>query len=226
MKRNNRTIRIRTISRKIQQYQHLRCLFWIFIAMVITFVLSLLIKSSPWNGIFSNVFAGLLTGLVVTLINSLKSKEIRDTELERDFLKVLHDQYITASGQYREYRKNRNADADEYFGAVFDLASEMYALDTFIEQEDNNARLIRILGKKPSELFKDAIDYDLKEANQRHKEFAELIDSTIRYDENIRKEIDEKINIIRRVHHNLNHETFILLGMLDEQKIEIETSIP
>ena len=194
-------------------------------ATIVSLILSFVVTASPWDSIFPNIFAGLLTGLVVTLINSLKSRSIRNIEIERGFLNTLHEQYISSNKQYYEYRKKRYSNDDEYFTALYDLATEMYSVETFIEQINGNVILIRTMGNRPSEIFKKENDYDLDEQNKRHKELIEIIDSKVNYDENIREEIDERIKIIRSAHFALNHKVFNLMGSLSDQKIEIETSI-
>ena len=216
---------IKTIKDKIKKYQHLKVAFWIAVVTIITLIFSFVV-CSPWNSILQNVFAGLVTGLVITLIGSLKSKELKDTELEREFLTSIHDQYLTENKQFREFRKNRHADADDYFGALYDLVSEMYAIETQIEQEDQNELLIQVLGQKPSDFFKNKADYDFEELDRIHKELAVLIDSRMSYPEDVRKEIDGKLVCIRGSHHKLNHCVYNRIYMLQDQKIEIERSIP
>ncbi len=218
-------MKITALKDKINKYQHLKVTFWIAVVAIITLIVSF-IACSPWNSILQNVFAGLVTGLVITLIGSLKGKELKDTELERDFMISLHDQYLTENKQFREFRKYRKAEADDYFGALYDLASEMYAIEAQIEQEDRNELLIQVLGQKPSEFFKDKADYDFEALNKTHKDVAVLLDSRMSYPENVRKEIDEKLTYIRGSHHKLNHCVFNRIYMLQDQKTEIERSVP
>lgn len=218
--------RIRSWIQKIIRYQHLRCAAVIAIATIITFILSVTITSAPWNSIFSNVFAGLLTGLVVTLISSYKGKALKDTEYERMFLNVIHERYLTSSDLYREYRKQRHTEESEYWPAVYDLACEMQSVEAYIKHMDSNDRIYRILEKKPSTLFEDGLDYSFTEQMERHEALISFLDLTMVYDEETRKKVDEMINPIRRAHRMLIRQVMNLIAELEEQKVEIETSVP
>ncbi len=218
--------RIESWIQKIKRYQHMRCTAVIAVATIITFVLSMTITSTPWNSIFPNVFAGLLTGMVITLISSFKGKALKDTEYKRLFLSILHERYTESNFKYRDYRKTRNADPGEYYEAVYDLAAEMQSIESCLSQMDNKIRLARVLGKKPSMLFEDGEDYSFAEQKKRHDELIDFLDSTMVYDEKTRKKIDEMINPIRRAHRVLIRQVMNLIAELEEQKVEIETSVP
>lgn len=64
--------------KKIAKYPHLKCTIWFSIVAIIVFTVSLIALCSPWDSVLQNIFAGLITGIVVILISSLKSKELKD----------------------------------------------------------------------------------------------------------------------------------------------------
>lgn len=213
--------------KKIRKYQHLKCTFWIFVAAIIVLIVSLLVPCSPWNSILQNVFAGLVTGIVVTLISSLKGKELKDAEIEDQFFKMVHDLYISSRREYMEYRKVRHEKDDGVYSEVtYELITELQAIESFIESKDKDDRLVRILGKKPSEFFDEEKDYSFAEQKKRHQELYVLLDSKLTFDEEERKTIEQEINIIRRAHVVLNKKALKRSGEIFDEKIEIETSVP
>ena len=56
----------------IVKYSYLKCTFIIIIIALVTLGLSFIINEK-WQSIFQNVFAGLITGIVITLIGSIKN---------------------------------------------------------------------------------------------------------------------------------------------------------
>lgn len=213
-------------NRKLWKYPHLRCTLVIAIITFIMLILSLLVSSAPWNSIIQNVFAGLITGLVITLIGSLKSKSIKDAETEQKFLQSICDRYKMTSKLWIEYRKKRHADVDEFFETVYEFAAEMESIESYVGYNDKNQRLLRILGKKPSVLFEEETNYHYGEQTQRHKELYNILNSEAEQNDQWRKAIDDKINEIRRAHRELNRIAGNLIRDLDEQRVEIETSVP
>ena len=75
----------------ICKYQHLRCTFCISLLAIITLFVSLIVNLPPLDSILQNIFAGLVTGIVITLIGSLKNKELKDAEIEKQFLETIHN---------------------------------------------------------------------------------------------------------------------------------------
>lgn len=182
------SIKEETRLTKIKKYQHLRCTLWISVTAIIVLIVSLIVPCSPWNSILQNIFAGLVTGVVVTLIGSLKSKELKDAEIEVQFMKMVHDLYISSRREYSHYRKFRHNEDDVYFEEVYELITELQAIESFIKSKDKDNRLVRILGKKPSEYF-DEEDYNLTEQMNRHDELYERLTSGSSYNEEERREL-------------------------------------
>lgn len=79
-----------------RKYQHLKCTFWILVVAIIVLIMSLIVHCPPLESILQNIFSGLVTGLAVTLISSLKSKELKDAEIEDQFFKMVHEIYISS----------------------------------------------------------------------------------------------------------------------------------
>ena len=176
--------------KKISKYSHLKCTLWILVAAIVVLIASLLVSSLPWASILQNIFAGLITGIVVTLISSLKSKEIKDAEIEDQFLKIVHELYSSSRKAYEEYWKVRHEKDDVYFEETFELITELQAIESYIGLKDNDERLARILGKKPSQFFDEDKNYDFMEQKKRHDKLYERLDSKLTFDEEERKAID------------------------------------
>ena len=210
---------------KVKKYQHLRCTLWISVAAIIVLIVSLNVPCTPWDSILQNIFAGLVTGIVVTLISSLKSKEIKDAEIEAQFMKMVNDLYIYSRREYLHYRECRHDKDDVYSEATYELITELQAIESFLEAKDKDDRLVRILGKKPSEYF-DEENYSFEEQKKRHGELYKRLDSELQYDEEERKVIDHLIETIRSAHRSVNRKAMRRIDEILDEKIEIETSIP
>lgn len=108
------------LLKKIIKYQHLMWTFWISIVALFMLIISLIVPIPPWNSIFQNISAGLFTGIVVTLISSLKDKELKDAEIEDRFLQAVHELYISSRRVYEEYRKTRHEEDYLYFDVTYE----------------------------------------------------------------------------------------------------------
>lgn len=212
--------------KKITKYPHLKCTIWISIAAIIVLTVSLIVPYSPWDSILQNIFAGLITGIVVTLISSLKSKELKDAEIEDQFLKIVHDLYISSRRAYGDYRKVRNEKDDEYYDGTYELITELQAIESFIGAKDKDERLVQILGKRPSEFFDTEKSYCFSEQKKRHTNLYNRLNAKLSFDEEERKIIDQEINIVRRAHSVLNKKALNRSDEIFDEKIEIETSVP
>lgn len=210
----------------IYKYQHLRCTFYISLLAIITLIVSMIVNVSPLDSILQNIFAGLVTGIVITLIGSIKNKELKDAEIEKQFLETIHNLYLSSRERYLEYRKSIHADTNIYDEVTYELITELEAIEAYIGFKDSDARLNRILKKKPSDFFDDGENYDYAEQKRRHKKLYERFDSTINHDEAEREKIDQEIGTICRAHRILNRKVLKRTGEVFEEKIEIETSIP
>ncbi len=212
--------------KKISKYQHLKCTFWIGIASVIVLVISFIMQDSPFVSILQNIFAGLVTGTVVTLISSLKSKELKDAEIEDEFMKEVRELYRSSRAAFGEYKKHRKEQDDTYSDAIYELVAELQEIEDFIGMKNKNANLVRILGKKPSDFFDEEENYSFSEQNKRYDDLYECINSSLVYDEEKRKTIDQQIEAIRRAHSIVNRKALNRSNEISNEKIEIETSVP
>ena len=214
------------LLKKINKYRHLMCTFWISVAAVFVLIISFIVPTSPWSSILQNISAGLFTGIVVTLISSLKDKELKDAEIEDRFLQTVHDLYISSRRAYEEYRKARQEENDAYSEETYELIVELEAIEGFIESRDKDDRLVRILGKKPSQFFDECKDYSFSEQKERLCQLYDRLDSSLTHIEEERKTIDQQIEVIRRAHRAVNRKAMKRKDEIFGEMIEIETSVP
>ena len=163
---------------------------------------------------------------MVTLIGSLKSKELKDAEIEDKFLKIVHDLYISSRRKYMEYRKVRYEKDDVYSEGVYNLIIELQAVEDFIESKDKDNRIVRILGMKPSVFFDEEKYYCFAEQKKRHRDLYDQLNSSLSYDEKERKAIEQQIQVIRRAHRMINRKVMNRSNEIFDEIIEIETSVP
>ena len=212
--------------KKICKYPHLKCTFWISVTAVIVLIASLIVSCSPLDSILQKIFAGLVTGIAVTLIGSLKSKELKDAEIEDQFLKIVHNLYISSRRAYMEYRKVRHEKDDVYSEGVYNLITELQAIEGFIESKDKDNRIVRIHGMKPSVFFDKEKYYCFAEQKKRHRDLYDQLNSSLSYNEKERKAIEQQIQVIRRAHRMINLKVMNRSNEIFDEIIEIETSVP
>ena len=211
---------------KLKKYQYLRCTLWILILIIVTLMLSLAIESNPWSSIISNIFAGLLTGLIVTLIGSIKGKDLKDSKLEKQFLHILHERYLSSNQAFITYRKSKHEDNETYFDATYDLVCEMHTMDEYILHADGDDIMHKFFGKEASEYFKEAMDYDLEKQKCLYDDVMNMLTAHMEFDEDLRKEIDEIIKVLSRDRRTLNRNIHNRILDLERDEKEIERSVP
>ena len=217
---------IKIISQKIKKYDHLRCTLYICLAAILTLVLSLIIKDPSWKSILQNIFAGFITGVVISLISSYKNKGLKDREIVKDYLETIRNQYNSYWTLFGEYRRNKHSQVDIYYETTYDLIDGMDAIESLLESADNNERLVRLLKNKPTVYFNEAFGYNFAEQKKRQKELYDILDSGNIYDDANRKVIDSKIKVIDKYYRELMRKVNNREYDLSEEKLEIETSIP
>ncbi len=102
----------------------------------------------------------------------------------------------------------------------------MESIEGFIESKDKDDRLVRILGRKPSQFFEECKDYSFSEQKERHCQLYDRLNSFLTHTEEERKIIDNQIVIICRAHRAVNRKAMKRKEEIFGEIIEIETSVP
>ena len=186
------------------EYPHLKVTYKIAGFTFLSFILSLVfVNCSFLSSIFSNIFAGFLTGLVLSLISGTKSKSLIDIDIAYNYLNEIHDRYLTETEALVDYKKIRNASDDDYQEGVYLLVSEMNAIEEKLRSGDNDPLIEESLGNKPTLLFSSDCDSDYNIENQK-RQYDEIIfdylNQKMSFDHETRFNIDKKIYYLHLAH--------------------------
>ena len=213
-----------TVS-KIRKYAHLKCAFWISISSVVILVISLFVQDKTISSILQNIFAGLITGLVITLIGSIKGKELKDIDIRKAFFDEIKCCYFSSKEAYWVYMDKKDGQDDMYKTAVCDLVKEMHSIEECIDRADKDDSFVGIMSKKPSEFFESQGEYSFSEQKKRYKDLLGMVNAG-RFDTKVRSSIDSIIRDIRNAHLVIAAVVYPEVTMLEKDKNEIERSIP
>ena len=215
-----------SIRHQIKSFAHVKYAFRILAASIVILILSIVIQSSSIQPILQNIFAGLITGLVITFIGSIKGKTLKNLEIKKALFEKIDKLYKSGNEAYWEYNKHKDSDDDEeYFVATYDLVCELQNMETFITSKDSDERIHEILGKKPSDYLSSIDKYDLSEQNHKYENLFSILDSETNIDISKRKEIDELIRAIRNQHRIICKIASSETSKSDDAMIEVERAI-
>ena len=197
--------------RSYLKFPHIWVLLVISFLMVVSLCVSVYldIKSIAfWSSIFANVFAGLLTGLVVCLISAVKQIYIFKLETKKVFLEELKHKVLDYSKFYNELRAKKFVvyDGDEeLFDFIYDTASRANWINDYILQGSYDKNL----SFDPRVFCKNKFTYD---ATLLINDFSVLHDNvySIGINRPTKKEIleyFEKVDkLIKKLNHSLTYE--------------------
>lgn len=210
------------LSSKIKRFSHLKCALFIFLGSIIILVLSLVINEKTVDSVLQNIFAGLITGLVITLIGGIKSKEIQDIEIKKDFYEELDMLYSSEKDFYWKYVDCKKFNGEEYNTSVKNLVEAMESIDTYILQMDQEKVMKEVLGEKPSEYFRLYGKYDIKALKTRYDQLRILLAPDVTIDDAKKEEIDSIIRVIQTSHLVTKSMAFANIPGLNRDQREIE----
>ncbi len=158
---------------------HIWILFIILILSFIFLIVSIYYKND--NLIFSicsNVFAGLITGLVISLISTIKEISLYITNSKKVWLYDIHNQCLKFFEDSKRLYFFRNSDfssEEELYNRVYDLLCLGNDISVSISQSQFN----EILPFNAYKFFKKEFNYD---SIEREKINSELRDQVIKID--------------------------------------------
>lgn len=208
------------------RFKHHKVMLWTIAITFVTLFISFIIMNDSWSAFFQNISAGLISGIIVALIANYKSQELKQVEIEREFLEPIKTLYLQSRNAYLFYRKCRKSDQGDYEEALYDLMCELNSLENYLKTSDNNIRITSIMGGKPSEMLDQDKEYNYLDQEERHKKLYDLYNSTANWDEDIREQADLLIGEIQRNHRILLRSVHNRITDLNKKKTDIELSVP
>ena len=209
----------------LAKYSHLRAAFGIFISSLVVLLLSFCIEDKNAVSILQNVFAGLITGLVITLIGSLKEKENNELETETQILDEMSRRLKSFYDAYGTYSLNRLDSSEHYRDAAFDLVNVLESVDKYMEEIRSNTDVNMMLKDKASCLFVSDEKYDRAEMLAIYKKMEDIIVKNKGYGDSVRFEFDDLVSQIRKIHLVIRENVDQKQINLNKRKFELMRSI-
>lgn len=155
---------------------HLWILVIIFALSIIACVISATnIKRNPYvSSVFANIFAGLITGVVISLISTIKSASLYRTECLIAWLEALHKDILDYKEMYKKiivFKKGDIEDDEIFYNYVYDTLCLGNSVNLTISQ----GRFDYSLPFDSYNYIKNKLGYDAIECAKNNEELREKI---------------------------------------------------
>ena len=208
----------------IVKYSYLKCTFIIIIIALVTLGLSFIINEK-WQSIFQNVFAGLITGIVITLIGSIKGKEIKELEFEKQLLDELDSIFSGHYDAYSSYFRHYFSNDEEYEKAASHLIEQLRSVDMYISEKNENNVVTKMLKNEASVYFVSEGKYDLIKIQERYDDLDGIFWGREKFDLDMRSKVNDIINEIDDFHDDVRNTVNQKLSMIKTREYELMKSI-
>ncbi len=189
-------------------FPHIKTAFLISVMAFFTLAGSMLLseKQQFWSSILANIFAGLVTGLVLCIVSGTKQRTIAELKNERDFLTGLCNQireYFKIYGELHHMpikRTNTSEENEEQFNFIYDVGVKANDVNSYIGQ----SQFKEILSFDPYEYCRSKFGYDvvaMSDENQTLKDYLSSVDVTTPYKKDLLehfKPVDSAIRALYR----------------------------
>ena len=175
---------------------------WIFIFLVFTAVLfyclSIKVCDEYYKSLFTNIFSGLLTGLVLSALSGSRQVYIAKQEKKYEWLKQLHERIM-------DYKKMRSRflvnDFGEYDrdGFIYDMGAHASWINDFIKIGVSDKRIYF----NPITYCKKAYGYNVDVLSEQNEIIHEAL---MRGDYSDKKSVLEFFQYVEKEINNLNHK--------------------
>ena len=175
---------------------------WIFIflvfAAVLFYCLSINVCDEYHKSLFTNIFSGLLTGLVLSALSGSRQVYIAKQEKKYEWLKQLHERIM-------DYKKMRSRflvnDFGEYDrgGFIYDMGAHASWINDFIKIGVSDKRI----HFNPIAYCKKAYGYDVDVLSDQNEIIHEAL---MRGDYSDKKSVLELFQYVEKEINNLNHK--------------------
>lgn len=200
--------KLKRVFKKIKLYMTLPHIWVLFVITILALVMCMLAitykaENEFLSSIFANIFAGLLTGVIICLITTIKSVSLYRTECKIMWLENLHKECLDFISMYKNMtlsRKDTFKDDIDYNNYIYDVLCCGNGISHTISQSRFNESLPFNSYKYCRKKFSfDAVEV-MKENNLLH-------------DEIIRKDVSKLSNAeIRKLFNRMEHKIVILNG--------------
>ena len=141
------------------------------ILAIASLVLSFKIQDNFVSSIFSNVFAGLITGISICFISGFKSLSIYNIETEINWLEKIHMECIECLSMHKELLSMTLEDREKLYENIYDLICKANSINHLISHSKFN----KALYFSPERYCLKKLDYSIFETNELYYSIREKI---------------------------------------------------
>lgn len=194
--------------------------FWVvgivLLLSVAVFMMSVLFKdSNPFlSSVFANIFAGLGTGLVISLISAIKTMSLYRTECLITWLNRLHEDILEYMEMHRKLMLFKNEEEFKNEEVLYNYIYDTLCYGENINVTISQGRFKESLPFNPYEYFKKKFKYDAVSHSEENSELREKI-LVLEVSNITSKEL-------RILFENMYKQLFILNGGILEHIINLE----
>ena len=176
----------------------------ISILCVVTLFLAMLFeKDTTISSIMANIFAGLLTGLVISVISLAKGVSLYRTKSKIEWLNSIHKQCLQFINDWNKIFMPRGKEYfssdDEKYYAIYDLASLGNGISLVISQ----SKFKKDIPFNPYKFCKKCFDFDAIEVQKNNEVLKDFISTLDNENINI-KLVREQFNDMEKTIRKLN----------------------
>ena len=170
--------KLKQIGKNIKLYASLPH-FWILGIILALSIMACVIsvayiESNPFrSSILANIFAGLVTGIVISLISTIKSMTLYRTECLIEWLDSLHKDILEYIGMYRKmvFRSQTDFDDETFYNHIYDTLCCGNDINVTISQ----GRFNRSLPFNSYKYMKKRFNYDAIGCSENNEKLREQI---------------------------------------------------
>ena len=219
-------LKLEKIIKSLFKFPHIITFTIISFLMFLALVISITLEIYDYNyasSIFANIFAGLLTGLVILTITGVKQSNVSKLKMKKIHLEKLHKNIMEYIDLYDKLLrlKSSNFDSAVNFDFIYDVASHANWVNDYILQSSYNETIPFDF----REYCKNELEYD---AYGKIDVFVKLHDDVLYLDIykidknetlNCFKDIDKELRGLMNKTYNAIKETEITLERLERMII-------
>mgnify|MGYP006970848369 CR=1 FL=1 len=197
--------------------------FWVAISIFVLSVISLFVSlayesigKTYESSMYNNVFTGLLTGLVLSILSGVKSVYAAYMEARLNWLEETHKMILDHLNEERKLWSAQNETDEIFFNVAYDTASKANWVNDRITQ----STFEKVKWFEPQKYFKKHYNYDCFEANKIMSDMHDFL----RYECNEpmdRKTVKAKIKNLSNLLMSLNRN---ILSDMDSIKVKLAST--
>lgn len=146
-------------------FPQVRLFIIIAVLMVITLIFAMVVQNAFWSSVLSNIFAGLVTGLVLFLLSGTRQIYLANLEERLQWLKGLNDTLLKYMPLHMQFI-SKKLQGEERFDELYDILCDGNAVLEYLRWAPDN----RKLGFDPQRYCEKEYGVDIAQMTKHSKE--------------------------------------------------------